>query len=85
MPEPETPRLFRVSLAEDRRIVIAILAEEDHAIPSPGEREDWQPCRLGYAEIRAALTVLHCSTDLARYEIAWKRHGKTETTSPAAI
>jgi hypothetical protein len=84
MPEPETPRLFRVSLAEDRRIVIAITAEEDHAIPSPGEREDWQPCRLGYAEIRAALTVLHCSTDLARYEIAWKRQEK-ETTPAAAI
>jgi hypothetical protein len=84
MPEPETPRLFRVSLADDRRIVISILAEEDHSLPSPGEREDWQPCRPSHAEIRAALTALHCTPDLARHEIAWKRQEK-ETTHPAAI
>jgi hypothetical protein len=81
---PETPRLFRVSLADDRRIVISITAEEDHSLPSPGEKEDWQPCRPSHAEIRAALTALHCSTDLARHEITWKRQGRTETTAPAA-
>lgn len=81
---PETPRLFRVSLADDRRIVISIMAEEDHSLPSPGEKEDWQPCRPSHAEIRAALTALHCSPDLARHEIAWKRQG-TETTAPPAI
>ena len=85
MSEIPAARLFRVHLADDRRVILTITAEEDHSLPSPGERPDWQPYRPSHAEIRAALATLHCSTDLVRHEFAWKRQEKNPQPTAAHL
>jgi hypothetical protein len=51
-------RSFEINAGPQRKFRVLVIAFEDHALPSPNEREQWLPAKPADAEIREACAAL---------------------------
>ncbi|MES2923714.1 MAG: hypothetical protein V4819_19320 [Verrucomicrobiota bacterium] len=61
-------RTFEVTTDSHQKIRVQVIAFDDEALPSPGEREKWTPRKASNVQIHAAIAALHMARDLAHFE-----------------
>jgi hypothetical protein len=61
-------RTFEITTGPQSKVRVQIIAFEDQALPSPGEREQWGPKKPTDTDIRAAAAAMHMARELSHFE-----------------
>lgn len=61
-------RTYEIKTGSHSKIRVQVIAFEDEALPSPGEREKWCPRKPTDTDVHAAISALHMSRELRNYE-----------------